>query len=346
MKGVKMAGGAGMIEGERAKMQASFRKELHKNLGRVYDSLPDAGVAQDVVLKQLEDMKAAEERKWADGWVSGAVYLGDKEFSEFLNRVYCLFSTSNALHPDVWPSLRKMESEVVAMTCRMMRGGPTCCGVITSGGTESLVMAVKAYRDLAAAEKGITAPEMVIPITAHAAFDKAASYLRIKVHWAPVKEDQTVDVAAMERLCNSNTIMVAGSAPTYPHGMVDDIPAIGALARRRGIGCHVDSCLGGFLLPFLRELGYAIPEFDFSVPGVTSVSADTHKYGYTQKGTSVIMYASPDIRKYQYFVTVNWPGGLYASPSFAGSRPGGVIAVTWAALVAMGRNGYLERARR
>lgn len=183
-------------------------------------------------------------------------------------------------------------------------------------------------------------------VTAHAAFDKAASYFKIKVHWAPVNDDQTVNVDAMARLINPNTIMVAGSAPTYPHGMVDDIPRIAALAKRHNIGCHVDSCLGGFLLPWFRQLGYRIPEFDFSVPGVTSISADTHKYGYTQKGTSLVLYHSPDLRKYQYFVTVNWPGGLYASPGFSGSRPGGVIAVTWAALVALGAREYLDRAKR
>lgn len=172
MAGVKLAGGAGMIEAEREKMKRSFRHELHKPLGRVYATIPVTGVARDEVLAHLASMKATEERKWAEGWVSGAVYLGDAAFSEFLNRVYCMYSTTNALHPDVWPSLRKMESEVVAMTLRMVRAGPTGCGCITSGGTESLVMAVKTYRDRAAALKGITHPEMVIPVTGHAALDK------------------------------------------------------------------------------------------------------------------------------------------------------------------------------
>lgn len=192
--------------------------------------LPDEGVPQETLLQHLKDMKAKEDSKWSDGWVSGAVYLGEKEFSDFLNKVYCMYSTTNALHPDVWPSLRKMESEVVAMAVEMLRGGPECCGCITSGGTESIVMAVKTHRDRGMAEKGIKYPEMVVPVTAHAAFDKASKYLGVKVHWAPVKEDQSVDVEAMERLINSNTVMVAGSAPTYPHGIVDDIPAIGALA--------------------------------------------------------------------------------------------------------------------
>lgn len=208
-----MAGGAGMIEGERAKMKASFRKELHKDLGKVYGTLPEEGVAQDVVLKHLGDMKALEDKKWSEGWVSGCVYLGEKEFSEYLNRVYCMYSSTNALHPDVWPSLRKMESEVVAMTAAMLRGGPTCCGCLTAGGTESLVMAIKTYRDWAAAEKGIRNPEMVVPVTAHAAIDKASAYLKIKVHYVPLKADMTVDVAAMETFINSNTIMVMGSAP-------------------------------------------------------------------------------------------------------------------------------------
>lgn len=327
-------------------MKATLRKELHKDLGRVYATIPDKGVAFDEILKHLSDMRAREEKKWSEGWVSGAVYLGEKEFSEFLNKVYCLYSSTNALHPDIWPSLRKFESEVVAMSVKLLNGGPDACGLLTSGGTESLVMAVKTYRDWGAAVKGITRPEMVVPVTAHAAFDKASSYLGVKVHWCPVREDQTCDVQQMERLINSNTVLVVGSAPQYAHGVVDDIPAIGQLALKYKIGLHVDGCLGGFLLPWLVKLGYPIPRFDLSVPGVTSISADTHKYGYSQKGSSVLLFSHPDIRKHMWFCTVNWPGGIYCSPSFQGSRPGGVIATTWASLLAMGAEGYQDHAKR
>ena len=167
-----------------------------------------------------------------------------------------------------------------------------------------------------------------------------------QVHWAPVKEDQTVDVDVMASMINSNTIMLAGSAPQFAHGVIDDIPAIGQLALKHNLGLHVDGCLGGYLLPWLQRLGHPIPPFDMSVPGVTSISADSHKYGYAQKGSSVLLFSSPEIRKYTWFCTVNWPGGIYASPSFQGSRPGGLVATTWASMVAMGEKGYLEHAER
>ena len=187
---------------------------------------------------------------------------------------------------------------------------------------------------------------MVIPITAHAAFDKASSYLGIKVHWIPVKANQEVDLEAAAAAINSNTVMIAGSAPGYAHGVVDDIVALGKLALKHNIGLHVDGCLGGFLLPYLRELGHPIPPFDLSVPGVTSISADSHKYGYAQKGSSVLLFSHPDYRKFTWFCTVNWPGGIYCSPSFQGSRPGGLVAATWAAMIAMGAKGYREHAEK
>jgi sphinganine-1-phosphate aldolase len=176
---------AGTINAEAEKMKAKLRHELHKDLGTVYATIPEEGISKDVILAHLAELRSKEEKKWSDGWVSGAVYLGEKEFGDFLNKVYLMYSSTNALHPDIWPSLRKFESEVVAMSIKMMRGGPDACGLMTSGGTESLVMACKTYRDWAKETKGITRPEMVVPITAHAAFDKASSYLGIKVHWIP-----------------------------------------------------------------------------------------------------------------------------------------------------------------
>lgn len=205
---------------------------------------------------------------------------------------------------------------------------------------------------------------MVVPITAHAAFDKASSYLGIVVHWIPVLEDQTVDIRAVAKAINRNTVLLVGSAPQYAHGVIDDIAALGQvrekglhfcfsccslffqLALKHKIGLHVDGCLGGFLLPFLKNLGYPIPPFDMSVPGVTSISADSHKYGYAQKGSSLLLFSNPELRRHTWFCTVNWPGGIYCSPSFQGSRPGGLVATAWASMVAMGQRGYREHAEK
>jgi len=216
---------------------------------------------------------------------------------------------------------------------------------MTSGGTESILMACKAYRELGRS-KGITAPEIVAALTVHAAFEKAADYFGMKLVKVPVDSTSfRLDVAAAKRAINKNTVLLVASAPCYSQGVVDPVEQLSALALRYKLGLHVDCCLGGFLLPFLPKLGYSIPPFDFSVAGVTSISADTHKYGYSPKGSSVVMYRSTELRHHQYFVSPDWTGGIYASPSMPGSRPGGLIAATWAALVTMGEDGYLECAK-
>jgi glutamate/tyrosine decarboxylase-like PLP-dependent enzyme len=216
------------------------------------------------------------------------------------------------------------------------------CGVITSGGTESILLAMKTYRDWARDKKKITKPEMIVPSTAHAAFDKAAQYFNIKINHIPVADDCRADVAATRRAITKHTIVIVGSAPAFPHGVIDPIKELSELAMENKVGFHTDACLGGFVLPWAEKLGYDIPPFDFRLPGVTSISADTHKYGYAVKGTSVILYRSTELRRYQYFKTTEWPGGLYFSPTFAGSRPGALSAACWAAMVAMGERGYIE----
>jgi len=296
----------------------------------------------------MEAIKAREASRWKDGFVSGAVYHGDDTHIDFLNRVYALNSQTNSLHADIWPSAAKFESEVVAMTAHMLGAGAggDICGTLSSGGTESILLAMKTYRDWARDRKGITRPEIVAPVTAHAAFDKAAQYFNVKIIRTPVGADYRADVNAVKRAISRNTIVVVGSAPTFPHGVVDPIEELSELARKRGIGFHTDACLGGFLLPWAERLGYKVPAFDFRLPGVTSISADTHKYGYAAKGTSAILYRGAELRRYQYFTAADWPGGLYFSPTFAGSRPGALAAVCWAAMVAMGEQGYLQAAKK
>jgi sphinganine-1-phosphate aldolase len=316
--------------------------------------LPAEGVPRDELLREMEDLAARERPRWHDGLVSGAVYHGGDDHVAFLNRVYAIASQVNPLHADLWPSAAKYEAEIVAMTASMLGGeaGPAgdpsrqVVGSVTSGGTESILLAMRAYRDRARATRRITRPEVVAPSTAHVAFDKAAQYFRVKLVRVPVGADYRADVEAMRRAVGRNTVALVGSAPSFPHGVVDPIEELAAIARQRGIGFHTDACLGGFVLPWARRLGYDVPGFDFQVPGVTSMSADTHKFGYAAKGSSVVLYRGSHLRSFQYFTASEWPGGLYFSPTMAGSRPGALSAMSWAAMVATGEDGYLEATRR
>jgi sphinganine-1-phosphate aldolase len=310
--------------------------------------LPAEGRDREELLNEIAALAEREAHKWRDGLVSGAVYHGDPGHVDFLNRVYALTSQVNPLHADLWPSAARMEAEIVAMTASMLGGDPglppdeAVCGTVTSGGTESIMLAVKAYRDEARARRGVRRPELVVPASAHSAFDKACQLFGIRLVRVPVGANYRADVAAMARAVGRNTIALVGSAPSFPHGAIDPVEELAALARERRVGLHVDACLGGFVLPWARKLGYPVPPFDFAVPGVTSMSADTHKYGYAAKGTSVALYRGRELRHRQYYTATDWPGGLYFSPTLAGSRPGALSAACWAAMVAMGERGYLE----
>uniref|UniRef100_A0A8B9M2U7 sphinganine-1-phosphate aldolase n=1 Tax=Astyanax mexicanus TaxID=7994 RepID=A0A8B9M2U7_ASTMX len=298
--------------------------------------------AQGLTQKQVLD----NEVQWTKGKVSGAVYWGDEKLTELLVKVYGEFAWSNPLHPDIFPGVRKMEAEVVRMACTLFNGGPESCGTVTSGGTESILMACKAYRDMAY-ERGIKHPEIIAPISVHAAFDKAAHYFGMKLIHIPLeKKTMKVDVKAMKRAISKNTAMLVCSAPQFPHGIVDPIVEVGKLAERYNIPFHVDACLGGFLIVFMEKAGFKLEPFDFRVKGVTSISADTHKYGYAPKGSSVVLYSDKKYRHYQFFVAPDWQGGIYASPSMAGSRPGGIIAACWATMMHMGENGYVDATRK
>jgi glutamate/tyrosine decarboxylase-like PLP-dependent enzyme len=246
-----------------------------------------------------------------------------------------------------FPSLLKMETEVVSNVISLSGGDDETVGSFTSGGTESIFMALKAARDWARhTYPQIKAPEMVVPVTAHPAWNKAAHYLDIKICMTPVKDDLRADVAAMKNAITKNTVILGGTAVTYPHGMVDPIEEIGALAEKKNLWLHVDACLGGLMLPFLKRLGYKIPPYDFSVPGVTSISADIHKYAYTPKGVSTVMYRNRDFRKFQIFAYADWSGGVYATPCLAGARPGGTMAAAWAVMHYLGAEGFMALAQK
>jgi glutamate/tyrosine decarboxylase-like PLP-dependent enzyme len=311
--------------------------------------LPERGLDRSDVLAELRDLAGEERGRWEDGFASGAVYHGGREHVEFLNRAYALFSQTNPLHTDLWPSVTTFEAEVVSMTSAMLHGhdsDPPAAGTVTSGGTESILLAMRTYRDHARETRGVTDPEVVAPVTAHAAFDKAAQYFGLRLVKVDVGEDMRVDPSAVHAAITERTVAVVGSAIQFPHGVCDPIAELAAIAAERGIGFHTDSCLGGFILPWAERLGYPVPPFDFRVPGVTSISCDTHKFGYAAKGTSVLLWRDPQMRERQYYATTDWPGGLYFSPTFAGSRPGGLSAAAWAAMVSIGEDGYLDATRR
>lgn len=220
--------------------------------------------------------------------------------------------------------------------------GKDVVGTVTSGGTESILVAMKTYRDRALEEKGIEFPEMIAPTTAHVAFDKAAQYFGIKMVKIGIDENFQVKVDEVKKAINRNTIVIVGSAPAFPHGAIDPIKELSDLALQNDIGFHTDCCLGGFVIPFAEKAGFNVPVVDFRNPGVTSMSVDTHKYGYAAKGTSVVLYRGESLRHYQYFTATEWPGGLYFSPTLAGSRPGALSAACWAAMLSMGEQGYID----
>ncbi|MBK5229921.1 MAG: aminotransferase class V-fold PLP-dependent enzyme [Thermoleophilia bacterium] len=326
-----------------AEMQASLRP--YSGRLEVHTALPAHGVPRDQVLAEIEQMAAAERDRWQSGHSSGAVYQGDAEHIDFLNRVYALQSQNNPLHLDIWPSGSKFEAEIVAMTAAMLgsgKSGDEIVGTVNSGGTESILLAMKAYRDRGRERDGLRNPRVVAPDSAHAAFDKAAQYFQIDLVRVPAGADYRADVAAMAAAINDQTVAVVGSAPGFPHGLIDPIEELSELARERGIGMHVDACLGGFVLPWAERLGYDVSPFDFRLPGVTSMSCDTHKFGYAAKGTSVVLYRDAELRHHQFFTATEWPGGIYASPTFAGSRPGALSAACWAALISIGEEGYMR----
>ena len=308
---------------------------------KTYHRLEPEGRDRQSILEELATMASEEDRIADRGRVSGSIYHGDHDHYRFLTEAFRLFAHANVLQRDMYPSATKLEAEIVAMTALMLHG-EGACGVVTFGGTESLINPMLAYRDRARAEKGITEPEVVIPVTAHVALDKAAHLLGIKLLKAPLRDDWRADTRWIREHVTRNTVALVGSAPNYAHGVIDPIEELSDIALEHGIGLHVDGCLGGFILPWGERLGRPIPRFDFRVPGVTSISADTHKYGYSLKGTSVLLYRDAELRKHQYFLHPDWPGGIYFSPGLSGSRSGGVVAAAWAAMVSLGERGYLE----
>ena len=305
----------------------------------MHKPMPDQGAASDDILRELEAFKERDPR-YKEGRLWSLVYYLDEAHSSFLKEAYHAYSCENGLNPGAFKSLKKLESEVISATAEILNGTDEVCGVVTSGGTESCLMAVKTYRDMAREQRGVKRPEMVMCETAHVAWFKASEYFGVKIRLVPLRDDFTPDLKKLRKMINRNTVMILASAPEYPHGMIDPVEAIGEIAEARSIPLHVDACVGGFILPFMAMNGEELPTWDYRVPGVTSISADIHKYGYAAKGASTITYRNLDYLRYQMFVYQNWPGGVFASSALLGTRPGGGYAAAWATMQYFGKSGY------
>jgi glutamate/tyrosine decarboxylase-like PLP-dependent enzyme len=305
-------------------------------------SIPVQGRAKDSILQELSELHL-KDIPWKKGRAWSMVYYVDEEHQALLEQAYASFFSENYLNPFAFQSLKKMELEVIQMSIDLLNGDENTTGTMTSGGTESIFLAVYSYRERARKLfPQIKNPEIVVASSIHPAFEKAAHILNIRVKKAALAADMRAQPAELAKLITRNTILLAASAPSYPHGVLDPIGEIAALALEKKLPFHVDCCIGGFLLPWVEKLGYPLETFDFRVPGVTSISADAHKFGYGAKGASLLLYRNMQYLKYQFYVATDWPGGIYASPTLLGSRPGGAIAATWAALQALGQAGYLQ----
>jgi glutamate/tyrosine decarboxylase-like PLP-dependent enzyme len=308
--------------------------------------LPKAGMDASRIMQRLAAFKE-NDTDWHQGHMFNLIYDAGEEVEALVKQAHTFYLIENGLNPMAFPSLVTMETEVVAMVLSLTGGDAHSAGNLTSGGTESIFMALKAARDWARFEHPqIEKPEMIVPLSIHPAWNKSAHYLGIKIVTTPVTADFKADVDAVRAAITPNTIIIGATAVTYPHGVVDPIVALGRLARQHNLWLHVDACLGGLILPFLAQLGYPVPAYGLNVDGVSSVSADIHKYAYTPKGVSVVMYRSAALRKHQLFVYTDWPGGVYATPCLAGARSGGSIAAAWAVLHYLGEDGFLRLAQK
>jgi glutamate/tyrosine decarboxylase-like PLP-dependent enzyme len=305
--------------------------------------IPAQGRSRQEILETLKSYKQ-NDLDWESGKITSYVYYPGQSAMDLISKAYTMYLTESALDPTSTPSILRIENEIIGMISNLVGGDENTVGNFTSGGTESVMMAVLSARNRARAlHPEIIAPEIVIPFTAHACFHKAAHYLGVNVVTVPVLDGSfRADVDAMRDAITDNTILVAGSAPGWAHGVVDPIREIGQIALDKELLFHVDACVGGIHLPYMRKLGMAVPEFDFSVPGVTSMSVDIHKYGYAAKNASVILYKNKALRRHQIFACSGWPGYTIVNPTAGSSRTCGSLAAAWAALNYFGDAGYMK----
>lgn len=305
--------------------------------GSMSVSIPDHGSSSDDVLRRLESFRSGDVG-WQNGRAFSLAYSAGPEALRLAKDAYSAYSSENMLNLDAFPSLRAMQVEVLSIVAKLLGGTDETVGVFTSGGTESILTAVHGARNWGRA-KGIDSPNMVLPTTAHAAFSKAAAYFDVEAIRVPVGDDYRADPRAMESAVDANTVLMVASAPAYPQGVIDPVADVASIAANHQLLCHVDACMG-FTLPWLEQLGEIAVPWNFAVPGVTSMSCDLHKFGYTAKGAGVLLHRDKSLRRHQSFVTSDWLGGLYGSPALLGTRSGGGLASAWAVMQHLGADGY------
>lgn len=304
--------------------------------------VPEKGSAWPDLKAHMLDLAQGDVR-WRDGKTAVYVFNAGPEVERVQKEAYALFMSENGLGPAAFPSLRQMEAEVVGFALGLLHAPDDAAGTITSGGTDSIAMAVKAARDFARKARGVQGPlNLVLPRSAHPAFDKACALMEIEVRRVALR-DYLADPVAMAAACDAATVMIVGSAPNFPYGLIDPVAALSELALARDLWLHVDACVGGFLVPFVRMNGAAIAPFDFELAGVRSMSADLHKYGYCAKGASTVLFRSAGLQQFMVFDFKDWPGGRMVTPTLAGTRPGGAISAAWAVMNFLGVEGYREK---
>ncbi|MBL8547410.1 MAG: aspartate aminotransferase family protein [Hyphomonadaceae bacterium] len=305
-------------------------------------ALPEHGAPWSDLEARMQDL-AKGDVKWRDGRTGMYIFNAGEDVARVKKAAYAMFSEENGLGPAAFPSLAQMEREVVAAGMSLLNAPPGAAGAMSSGGTDSIFLAVKTARDHARAKRGMTgALNIVAPSTVHPAFDKACMVMDIEIRRIPVK-DYLADVTAMEAAIDAGTLMIVGSAPCFPFGLIDPIEALGELAERKKVWLHVDACVGAYIAPFVRMNGADLPPFDFAVPGVWSISGDLHKYGYASKGASTVFFRTEALREFMTFDAGPWPLGRMITPSLAGTRPGGAIAAAWAVMNHLGVAGYKQK---
>jgi len=302
---------------------------------------PQRGMSAETLRQELLNLQRADWRH-SEGRLPLHGYFASEAVSSIAHEAAAMFSNTNALAPNAFPSSRKMEQDVVSMALHLLNANSGSAGSITSGGTESIILSVKAARDKTRASRSLHQPNILIPASAHPAFDKAAQLLDVAVTRVPVGADWRCDFSAMQRAIDADTFFIAVSAPSLPYGLIDHVAEMGEIALKHDIWLHVDACIGGLLAPFVRQIGYPVCDFDFRVDGVRSISTDLHKFGYAAKGASLILYRHKDDHHFQFSHFRNWPKGEYITPTLAGTRSGGPIASAWAVMHFLGKDGYCE----
>lgn len=303
------------------------------------ERIPEHGWSREQVLEEMGRLRA-QDVDWRDARTFGLIYPTTPEIDAFVDEIALLTLHENALNPFAFPSLKQMQRDVGRMACELLNGAGEATAAMTSGGTESIFMALKTARDKSAAERGIQGGNVIVPFTAHPAFNKSCHLLGLEWRQLPPTDDLRADPQAMADAIDEQTILCVGSAPAYPYGMIDDIPTMAGIAAERGLLFHVDACVGGYLLPFVERNGVELTPWDFRVPGVTSISADLHKFGYAVKGASTVLHRPKANLAHQVYQFDQWAGGIYGTIAFQGTKAAAPIAISWALLHHLGIDGY------